>query len=78
MKTKLILLFLIIGIWGFSKTDAKPSADDLYSRLKKLKGVYVKKLEPLPGFKEGYEIAFAQPVDHKNPKIYAADIYISP
>ncbi len=67
MKTKLILLFLIIGIWGFLKTDAKPSADDLYSRLKKLKGIYVKKLEPLPGFKEGYEIAFAQPVDHKNP-----------
>jgi hypothetical protein len=60
-----ILGFLLISL--FAQGQEKSSSDDLYSRLKALSGVYIKKIDPLPGFKEGYEIALAQPVDHKNP-----------
>jgi len=45
----------------------KSSTDDLYLKLKSLSGVYVKKIDALTGFKEGFEIAFIQPVDHTNP-----------
>ena len=43
------------------------SSSDLHSRLNALTGVMVRKIEALPGFKEGFEIAVVQPVDHHHP-----------
>ena len=49
--------------------EPKPqSSSDLHSRLNTLTGVMVRKIEPLPGFKEGFEIAVVQPVDHHHPE----------
>jgi len=44
------------------------SSSDLHSRLNALTGVIVRKIEALPGFKEGFEIAVVQPVDHHHPE----------
>ena len=40
---------------------------DLFDRLKAINGVYVKRIDPLPGFAEGFELAIVQPLDHGNP-----------
>ena len=69
-----IFQLLVLGFWlifyqisCFAQGEVKSSTADLYLKLKELKGAYVKEIEALPGFKEGYEIALVQPVDHKNP-----------
>jgi len=66
-------LVIVLGLICFRPNliaygQEKPIANDLFSRLKSLKGVYVKKIDALPGFKAGYELAVVQPVDHNNPK----------
>lgn len=43
------------------------ASSDLCSRLNQVKGLYVRKIDPLPGFTEGVEIALVQPVDHHHP-----------
>lgn len=43
-------------------------SSDLLNRLRAINGVYVKKIEALPGFIEGFELAVVQPLDHGNPK----------
>jgi len=59
------LLLFNLAVPCLGQYHKEPS--DLLSRLKAINGVYVKKIDPLPGFMEGYEIALVQPVDHKNP-----------
>jgi len=51
----------------FLQGQTLPPTADLHSRLKALAGAFIRKMDALPGFKEGYEIALIQPVDHKNP-----------
>jgi hypothetical protein len=65
----IVLVFCLIyfQISSFAQGQVNSSTVDLYSRIKSFAGVYVKKIDPLPGFMEGYEIALVQPVDHKNP-----------
>ena len=73
MKKRIAQAFIfVLGMLCFQASilavgQEKTPSTDLYSRLKSLPGVYVKKIDALPGFKEGYEIAFVQPLDHKNP-----------
>ncbi|MFH0761124.1 MAG: hypothetical protein V2A67_06440 [Bacteroidota bacterium] len=67
MKKPTIVLCLQILASSLFPQQSDFPIPDLYSRLKALKGIYVKKIDPLPGFKEGYEIAIVQPVDHNNP-----------
>ncbi|OGU56838.1 MAG: hypothetical protein A2V66_10645 [Ignavibacteria bacterium RBG_13_36_8] len=65
--TNFVLYFLFFQIFCYAQGEVKSPMDDLYSKLKSLPGVYVKKINALPGFKEEFEIALVQPVDHKNP-----------
>ena len=69
---KFLTLALVIGLIcvpppHFSAGRKTTSTDDLFSRLKSLNGIYVKRIDALPGFKEGFEIAVVQPVDHHRP-----------
>jgi hypothetical protein len=61
------LTLMLIWLPDLCQGQQQQHATDLLSRLRAVKGIYVKKIDPLPGFKEGYEIALVQPVDHKNP-----------
>lgn len=58
---------------------AQKADSDLYTKLKSLTGVYVKKTEALTGFKEGFELAVVRPVDHNNPdgSKFTQRVYIS-
>jgi len=73
MKRRIFQLRALIFLLAYFQShyfvvgQEKTANPDLYSRLKAVKGVFVKKIEALPGFKEGYEIAVVQPVDHANP-----------
>jgi hypothetical protein len=58
------LFILIVPCQGQSQKG--PS--NLFNRLQVIHGVYVKKIEALPGFVEGFELAVVQPLDHGNPK----------
>jgi hypothetical protein len=62
------LEILLFHFTGFSNGQTTEPSEGLFSRLKALPGVYVRKIDALPGFKEGFEIAVVQPVDHNNPK----------
>lgn len=53
---------------SFTGDQELPPPSDLQAKLKTLRGVSVRKIEALPGFKEGYEIAVVQPVDHHHPE----------
>jgi len=70
MIRRLVFLALIAACSGFPSITGgqEPPPSDLQAKLKALKGVYVKRLDALPGFKEGFEIAVIQPVDHRNPQ----------
>ncbi|MBN2089098.1 peptidase [candidate division KSB1 bacterium] len=64
---RLYLGIIILNVPGFSQENERIILSELHSKLRKVKGIYVKKIEPMPGFKEGFEIALVQPVDHQNP-----------
>lgn len=77
MMTRRRFMTLPIILLGFFSARIPPpchsqgsqthSVSALHSRLSALTGVMVKKIEALPGFKEGFEIAVIQPVDHRHP-----------
>ncbi|MDH4270449.1 MAG: hypothetical protein OEW18_00580 [Candidatus Aminicenantes bacterium] len=60
-----ILFFNLVMICQ-GQDQERPS--DLFQRLKAIQGIYVKKIEALPGFSEGFELAVVQPLDHGNLK----------
>ena len=59
--------FAIILIFVCFPLQEIKANDDLFTKLKSLPGVYVKKIEPLTGFKEAFVLALVQPVDHSKP-----------
>ncbi len=61
MRNTLLITIILSNIISL---NTKASIENL---LNELSGVYVKKIETLRGFSESYEIAFVQPVDHRNP-----------
>ncbi|HUV29458.1 MAG TPA: S28 family serine protease [Acidobacteriota bacterium] len=68
-----VIRFVCLSILLFKLTVPCPGqcqehSADLFDRLKAINGVYVKRIEALPGFIEGFELAFVQPLDHGNPK----------
>lgn len=75
-KNKLILYtFILINLLNLR---AFSNPDDLVSKLKKIPGAFIKRIKPLNGFKEAFQIAFIQPVDHNNPnsKKFTQRLYI--
>ncbi|MCP4724259.1 MAG: peptidase, partial [bacterium] len=64
----IVSLSLILAAGAaFAQGSPVNTSDSLLLRIKALPGVYVKRIDPLPGFKESFEIALVQPVDHQNP-----------
>ena len=64
VRHSILLFSLIVPCLGHCQ---EPSTD-LLNKLKAISGVYVKRIEALPGFTEGFELAFVQPLDHGNSK----------
>jgi hypothetical protein len=60
-----ILLFHLVIICRGQDQESPP---DLFQRLKALPGISAKIIEALPGFREGFELAVVQPLDHANPQ----------
>jgi len=59
-----MIIIAILLIFFFQPIKA---SNGLYEKLKSITGVYVKQIETLEGYKESYELAIVQPVDHNNP-----------
>lgn len=70
-RIKILFFFMICILYsqisGMVSENKKTITADLYSALKSLPGVFVKKINAIPGFEEEYEIGLIQPVDHQNP-----------
>lgn len=64
VRTSILVFSLTVPCRG----HCQGPSSDLFNKLKAINGVYVKRIEALPGFTEGFELAFVQPVDHGNPK----------
>ncbi len=77
-------LFIILEFSGnniicYSQDYQQYDDDELYNKLKKIPGLFIKKIETLKGYKESYELALVQPIDHNNPGAskYTQRIFLS-
>lgn len=67
IKPVIVLGLICFYLNLIANRQEKPIAKDLYSQLKSIKGIYIKRIAALPGFNEGFEMAIVQPLDHSHP-----------